>query len=56
MFLGDELTEILEGIACGKPVGAKRKQNMDAINGKEIPARTLLPAEIIERETVRSMV
>jgi len=29
---------------------------MDAINGKEIPARTLLPAEIIERETVRSMV
>jgi glutamine synthetase len=28
MFLGDELTEILEGIINGKPVGAKAKQKM----------------------------
>jgi glutamine synthetase len=28
MFLGDELTEILEGIISGKPVGAKAKQKM----------------------------
>ncbi|MFA7169138.1 MAG: glutamine synthetase III, partial [Sphaerochaetaceae bacterium] len=28
MFLGDELTDILEGIASGKPVGAKAKQKM----------------------------
>ncbi|MFA7117949.1 MAG: glutamine synthetase III [Sphaerochaetaceae bacterium] len=28
MFLGDELTDVLDGIACGKPVGAKVKQNM----------------------------
>jgi glutamine synthetase len=28
MFLGDELTSILDGIATGKPVGAKQKQKM----------------------------